>query len=163
LYVRHVWWKSDENLTLQNRITYASDDMFDQTKDSKDTVLNSNSLKVKFQSVLWGSNRIRPILESCQKKFLTPTFFVFSRRFRTPRTRLSKKNFVSVCLSVILSFCDSVNTITQQRSNLGSSLKCQNVGIWNRKRWLNCQPREATPSPFPRGRKFVWGKISSCF
>ncbi len=81
-----------------------------------------------------------PYKNHAEKKFPIPTFFVFSPRFRTPRTRLSKKKFcvrLSFCLSVFLSFCDSVflsfcfsvNTITQQRINVESSLRCQNVGI----------------------------------
>jgi hypothetical protein len=75
------------------------------------------------------------------KNFLTHFFCVFLDVFEPLEHDKAKK----LCPSVFLYFClsvmrVSVNMILQQRSNVENSLRCQNAGIWNRKKWFNFQP-----------------------
>ena len=64
-----------------------------------------------------------------KQNFLTPTFFVFSRRFMTPRIRFSKKKFYVRLSFRISGFPDVVNAITLLMNVVESSLMSQNVGI----------------------------------
>ena len=47
---------------------------------------------------------------------------------------------MSVCISVILFFCDSVNTLTLVTDAVESSLISQNVGIVNAMKWFEDEP-----------------------
>ena len=57
-----------------------------------------------------------------QKKILCPSVFLF------------------FCFSVILCFCDSVNTLTLVTDVVESSLISQNVGIVNAMKWFEDEP-----------------------